>query len=57
MQKNKDPFYAQMEYAIIPEGDTQVTDEEKLWVAQARQGDDKAFSRLVETYQRPVFNV
>jgi RNA polymerase sigma-70 factor (ECF subfamily) len=46
-----------MEYAIIPEGDSQVSDEEKLWVAQARQGDDKAFSRLVEAYQRPVFNV
>ena len=31
--------------------------EEKLWIARARYGDDNAFSRLVETYQRPVFNL
>ena len=34
-----------------------MTDEEKLWIARARQGDDEAFSQLVEAYQRPVFNV
>jgi RNA polymerase sigma-70 factor (ECF subfamily) len=34
-----------------------MTDEEKLWIAHARQGDDQAFSQLVEAYQRPVFNV
>lgn len=31
--------------------------EEKAWVAQAQQGDDEAFTRLVETYQTPVFNL
>lgn len=31
--------------------------EEKTWVAQAQQGDDEAFTRLVETYQTPVFNL
>lgn len=34
-----------------------MSDDEKLWIAHARQGDDEAFSRLVEAYQRPVFNV
>jgi len=36
---------------------TQVSDDEKLWIARTRQGDDEAFARLVEAYQRPVFNV
>src|SRR5690606_31023881 len=31
--------------------------EEQTWVAQAQQGDDEAFTRLVETYQTPVFNL
>ena len=31
--------------------------EEKAWVLQAQQGDDEAFTRLVETYQTPVFNL
>lgn len=31
--------------------------EEKTWVAQAQQGDDEAFTKLVETYQTPVFNL
>lgn len=31
--------------------------EEKAWVAQARQGSDEAFTRLVETYQTPVYNL
>ncbi len=31
--------------------------EEQAWVAQAQQGDDEAFTRLVETYQTPVFNL
>lgn len=31
--------------------------EEKAWVIQAQQGDDEAFTRLVETYQTPVFNL
>ncbi len=31
--------------------------EEKVWIAQAQQGDDEAFTRLVEIYQRPVYNL
>jgi RNA polymerase sigma-70 factor (ECF subfamily) len=31
--------------------------EELAWVIQAQQGDDEAFTRLVETYQTPVFNL
>ena len=31
--------------------------EEQTWVAQAQQGDDEAFTKLVETYQTPVFNL
>ena len=34
-----------------------MSDDEKLWIAHARQGDDAAFSQLVEAYQRPVYNV
>lgn len=30
---------------------------EAEWVQQAIQGDDSAFTALVETYQRPVFNL
>lgn len=30
---------------------------ERLWIARARCGDDSAFTGLVETYQRPVFNL
>ncbi|MEJ2560614.1 MAG: sigma-70 family RNA polymerase sigma factor [Anaerolineae bacterium] len=33
------------------------SDDEKLWIARARQGDDGAFTQLVEAYQRPVFNL
>jgi RNA polymerase sigma-70 factor (ECF subfamily) len=33
-----------------------VTDE-KTWVAQAQQGSDEAFTQLVETYQKPIFNL
>ncbi len=36
---------------------TQVSDDEKLWIARTRQGDEESFARLVEAYQRPVFNV
>jgi len=32
-------------------------DQEKLWVLQARQGDQVAFSRLVEVYQTPIYNL
>ena len=31
--------------------------EEHTWVVQAQQGDDEAFTKLVETYQTPVFNL
>jgi len=33
-----------------------VTDE-KTWVIQAQQGNDEAFTQLVETYQKPVYNL
>lgn len=32
-------------------------DEEKTWILQAQQGSDDAFTFLVETYQKPVFNL
>jgi RNA polymerase sigma-70 factor (ECF subfamily) len=32
-------------------------DEESRWLTHARCGDDAAFTRLVEAYQRPVFNL
>jgi RNA polymerase sigma-70 factor (ECF subfamily) len=31
--------------------------EETVWVAQAQQGSDEAFTRLVETYQTHVYNL
>jgi RNA polymerase sigma-70 factor (ECF subfamily) len=31
--------------------------EETVWVLQAQQGSDEAFTKLVETYQTPVFNL
>lgn len=31
--------------------------EEKTWVFQAQQGNDEAFTRLVEQYQTPVYNL
>ncbi|MCC7119284.1 MAG: sigma-70 family RNA polymerase sigma factor [Anaerolineales bacterium] len=31
--------------------------EEQAWVSQAQQGNDEAFTHLVETYQTPVFNL
>lgn len=31
--------------------------EEMVWVTQAQQGSDEAFTRLVETYQTPVYNL
>jgi RNA polymerase sigma-70 factor (ECF subfamily) len=32
------------------------TAEQSLWIAQARQGDQRAFCQLVQKYQQPVFN-
>jgi RNA polymerase sigma-70 factor (ECF subfamily) len=34
-----------------------MNEQEQLWVEQARRGDKQAFSRLVEAYQRPVYNL
>ncbi len=34
-----------------------MTDSEQEWLDLARNGDDEAFSRLVETYQTPVYNL
>lgn len=31
--------------------------DEKTWVIQAQQGSDEAFTKLVETYQKPVYNL
>lgn len=31
--------------------------EEQTWLSQAQQGDDEAFTLLVETYQTPVYNL
>lgn len=32
-------------------------EQERLWVLQAQKGNQEAFARLVEAYQRPVFNL
>jgi RNA polymerase sigma-70 factor (ECF subfamily) len=37
-------------------GEQQV-DEEKTWVEQARAGEKEAFSKLIEAYQNPVYNL
>ncbi len=34
-----------------------MSDHESEWLVKAQQGDDQAFSCLVEAYQRPVFNL
>lgn len=34
-----------------------INQEEQGWVEEARQGDKQAFSRLVQAYQRPVYNL
>ena len=31
--------------------------DEKAWVLQAQQGSDEAFTNLVETYQKPIYNL
>lgn len=31
--------------------------DEKTWVIQAQQGNDEAFTQIVETYQKPVYNL
>lgn len=34
-----------------------MNEQEQAWVEQARQGDQRAFGRLVEAYQGPVYNL
>jgi RNA polymerase sigma-70 factor, ECF subfamily len=34
-----------------------VSNPEQVWLDQAREGDEEAFTRLVETYQNPVYNL
>lgn len=34
-----------------------VSEQEALWIEAARKGDDLAFGRLVESYQKPVFSL
>lgn len=34
-----------------------MSDEEQVWLEQARQGDKFAFGRLIEAYQGPVYNL
>ena len=34
-----------------------VQEQESTWIVQAQQGDPEAFAILVETYQRPVYNL
>ncbi len=31
--------------------------DEMTWIDQARHGDDEGFTKLVETYQKPVYNL
>jgi RNA polymerase sigma-70 factor (ECF subfamily) len=35
----------------------EVLNEEQVWLDQARQGDKTAFGKLIEAYQRPVYNL
>jgi RNA polymerase sigma-70 factor (ECF subfamily) len=34
-----------------------VSEQETLWIQQARKGDDQAFGNLVDEYQKPVFSL
>ena len=38
-------------------GGLDLEEQEHLWLEQAKRGDQAAFSRLVEAYQRPVYNL
>ena len=33
-----------------------MNEQENAWIEAARNGDKRAFSQLVDAYQRPVFN-
>lgn len=35
----------------------EVLNEEQVWLEQARRGDQTAFGKLIEAYQRPVYNL
>jgi RNA polymerase sigma-70 factor, ECF subfamily len=35
----------------------EVLNEEQIWLEQARRGDKAAFGKLIEAYQRPVYNL
>jgi len=35
----------------------EATDQERLWILRAQQGDEEAFARIVEAYERPVYNL
>jgi RNA polymerase sigma-70 factor (ECF subfamily) len=35
----------------------EVLNEEQIWLEQARRGDQTAFGKLIEAYQRPVYNL
>ncbi|MGC8781279.1 MAG: RNA polymerase sigma factor [Anaerolineae bacterium] len=43
--------------AVSISGETGVDAQEKLWLEQARQGDQAAFGRLIAAYERPVYNL
>jgi RNA polymerase sigma-70 factor, ECF subfamily len=43
--------------AVSTYGGPNLEAQELLWLEQAKRGDQAAFSRLVEAYQRPVYNL
>jgi RNA polymerase sigma-70 factor (ECF subfamily) len=43
--------------AVSNAGETGADAQEKLWLEQARRGDQAAFGRLIEVYERPVYNL
>jgi RNA polymerase sigma-70 factor (ECF subfamily) len=43
--------------SVLAKAQAAFRDKESLWLTRARCGDDAAFTRLVEAYQRPVFNL
>ena len=54
------PFIPYLRMEIVNAGNTgyaYVENHELLWLEQAQRGDQVAFCRLVEAYQRPVYNL
>lgn len=43
--------------AVSISGENATDAQEMLWLEQARRGDQAAFGRLIEAYQRPVYNL